>query len=96
MTCWKLVCGLRQPIIGCNELTPKRKDGCFLPLRWVFHDECTSVYGYTLDKTYIESWHKVIKLLWLHQATSICCLSTFREYWIGAKVSSDIDLQVRS
>ena len=26
-----------------------------------FHGECTSVYGYTLDKTYGESWLKVIK-----------------------------------
>ena len=26
-------------------------------LGWVFHGECISVYGYTLDKTYSELWH---------------------------------------
>ena len=30
------------------------------PLRWGSYGECTSMYGYTLDKTYSKPWHKAL------------------------------------
>ena len=41
---------------------------------------------------YDESWIKATKYSWSHQATSLCCLSTLREYWACAEVSNDFDL----
>ena len=34
------------------------------PLGWDSHGECINTYGYILDKTYDELWHKTIKLSW--------------------------------
>ena len=51
----------RQPIRGCSAPPPNlRDDGSWL-LGYVSYGQCTSVYTYTLDKTYGKSWLKVIK-----------------------------------
>ena len=94
MTCSQPVRGFRQPIRGCSTLSCNWRDGWSWLSGWVSYNMCTSVYGYTLDKIYDESWFKAIKKWWPYQATSLCCLSTLREYWVYAKVSSDFDLRV--
>ena len=53
MTCSHLVREPRQPIRGYSA-PPNCKNRWFWPSGWVSHDECNSVYGYTLDKTYDE------------------------------------------
>ena len=81
----------RQPIGVCSALHLNWRDGWFWLLGWVSHGECTNMYGYTLDRTYVESWHKIIKWSWLYQAFSLCCLSNLWEYRAYAKVSSSFD-----
>uniref|UniRef100_F6I6M6 Uncharacterized protein n=1 Tax=Vitis vinifera TaxID=29760 RepID=F6I6M6_VITVI len=52
MTCSQLVHGSRQPIKGCSAPPPNWRDHWSWLSGWVSYGECTSVYGYTLDKTY--------------------------------------------
>ena len=54
MTCSQPIHGSRQPIRGYSVLPPNWRDDWFWLLGEVSHGECTSVYGYTLDKTYGE------------------------------------------
>ena len=55
MPCSQPVHEFRQPIRGYSAPPPNWRDGWSWLLGWVSHDECISVYGYTLDKTYGES-----------------------------------------
>ena len=55
MTCSQSIHGFMQPIRGCRVPPPNWWDGWSWLSGWVSHDECTSMYGYTLDKTYGES-----------------------------------------
>ena len=41
---------------------------------WGSHGECTSVYGYTLDKTYDESCQKTIRFSWFTKLA--CCMGS--------------------
>ena len=50
----------RQSSRNCSTLPHNLKDDLSWPLRWSSHDECTSVYSYTMNMTYDESYHKVI------------------------------------
>ena len=56
MTCSQPFYLLRQLIRGCSTPPPNWKDDWSWLSGWVSHGECISVYGYTLDKTYHESW----------------------------------------
>ena len=65
---------LRQSIWDCNALFSNWRDYLSWSLGWVFHGECTNVYGYILDSTYNDLWH------WLsssHNVTKLlCCMSS--------------------
>ena len=52
---------LKQSIWGYSALPPNDIDDWFWLMGWGSHGKCTSVYNYTLNKTYDESWHKTIK-----------------------------------
>ena len=67
MNCSQLVHGLRQSIFDYNALPLNYRDDWSWSSRWVFHGECTNVYGYKLDMTYSESWHW---LLGIHDSSS--------------------------
>ena len=45
------------------------------------------MHGYTLDRAYGESWHKVIMQSWLHQATTLYCLSTWENIKLVPKLA---------
>ena len=44
----------------CNVSPPNWKDDLSSSFGWVSYGECISVYNYTLDMAYGESWHKDI------------------------------------
>ena len=46
---------LRQSSRNCSTLPHNLKDDLSWPLRWSFHDECTTVHSYTMNITYDES-----------------------------------------
>ena len=43
---------------------PNWRDNLFWPSGWNSHGECTSVYGYTLNRTYSGSWREAIRISW--------------------------------
>ena len=76
-------------------LPHSQNDGWSWSLGWVSYGKYTSVSGYTLNKTYSESWHKALRYSWLYQVVMLYCLSTLREFWGCVKVSNGFDLRVR-
>ena len=63
---------------------------------WGSHDECTSIYGYTLDRTYSESWSKAIKMSWVTKL--LCCMNCqpWKNIELVLKSKEGFDLNVRS
>ena len=60
ISCSQFVHRFGQPNRDCSALPPNLKVDLYWPLGWVSHGECTSIYDCILDKTYRDSWCKVI------------------------------------
>ena len=54
----QLIHGFGHSYKDCSTLPFNWRDDLSWSLGWVSYGECTSVYGYILDKTYGESWCK--------------------------------------
>ena len=69
--------GFRQSNRDCSVIPPNWRNILYWPSEWVSYDECTSIYGYTLDKTYGD--HDIrLSIIMIYQVTMLHGLSTIK------------------
>ena len=74
ISCSQLVHGFGQSSRDYSVLPPNWRNDLSWLLGWGSYGECTSVYGYTLDRSYSESWYKATKLSWFTKLP--CCMDS--------------------
>ena len=65
------------------------------PSEWGSYGKCTSVYSYTLDETFNESWCKIIRLSWFTKLLCFMDSQPWEDIESMLKSIWDYDLWVR-